>query len=173
VMVTVTSPQCRPRPPALTATPGNALINLSWSSSSGATSYNVRRATVAGGPYAALGTVSLQRRTPIWNLTNGTTYYYVVSADEHSGAEPQTPTKPTLHLAPAASAVIAIAGDMACDPADANYNGGLGMGTSCQEIYLRLAADPSIVAVLTVGDLQYNDGTLSAFQASYDPTWAG
>src|SRR5262249_21780059 len=42
-------------PTGLTATSGNTQVVLNWSASSGATSYNVKRATVSGGPYGAVG----------------------------------------------------------------------------------------------------------------------
>ena len=70
----------RPSAPAvLTATPGSGQVALSWSASSGATSYNVKRATVSGGPYT---TIASPNSTSYTNsgLTNGTKYYYVVSA---------------------------------------------------------------------------------------------
>ncbi|MCA1607668.1 MAG: hypothetical protein LC775_19875, partial [Acidobacteria bacterium] len=38
-------------PTGLTATAGNAQVALSWTASSGATSYNVKRSTTSGGPY--------------------------------------------------------------------------------------------------------------------------
>lgn len=75
----------RPSAPAvLTATPDNGQVALTWSASSGATSYNVKRATVSGGPYT---TIASQSSTSYTNsgLTNGTTYYYVVSAVNSAG----------------------------------------------------------------------------------------
>src|SRR5207248_1488504 len=41
-------------PAGLTATPGNAQVSLAWPASVGATSYDVKRATVSGGPYTAV-----------------------------------------------------------------------------------------------------------------------
>src|SRR6266567_6528418 len=71
-------------PANLTATAGNAQVALSWSASSGATSYNVKRSTTSGGPYT---TISSPTTTSYTNtgLTNGTTYYYVVSAVNTAG----------------------------------------------------------------------------------------
>jgi fibronectin type 3 domain-containing protein len=71
-------------PTGLTATSGNAQIALSWTASSGATSYNVKRSTVNGSGYA---TVSSPTSTSYTNtgLTNGTTYYYVVTAVSANG----------------------------------------------------------------------------------------
>lgn len=74
-----------PAPPtALSATGGNAQVALTWSGSAGATSYNVKRATVSGGPYTTVGSPSGTSFTNT-GLTNGTTYYYVVGAVNGAG----------------------------------------------------------------------------------------
>jgi len=74
-----------PQPPTgLTATPGNTQVSLSWTASSGATSYNVKRSTVSGGPYTTVGSPSATSFTNT-GLTNGTTYFYVVTAVNASG----------------------------------------------------------------------------------------
>jgi len=60
-------------------------IELSWSTSSGATGYHVKRATATGGPYT---TISASVTTPNYidtTVTNGTTYYYVVTAVSTNG----------------------------------------------------------------------------------------
>jgi len=89
-------------PVLLSATPGNGQVVLSWSASSGATSYNVKRATVSGGPYTIIASSSSTSYTNS-GLTNGTTYYYVVSAVNSGGesanssqlsATPQPPAAP-------------------------------------------------------------------------------
>jgi fibronectin type 3 domain-containing protein len=72
-----------PQPPAaptgLAATPGNNLVVLSWTASAGAGSYNVKSATNSGGPYTTNANVT---GTSFVNsgLSNGVTYYYVISA---------------------------------------------------------------------------------------------
>jgi fibronectin type 3 domain-containing protein len=71
-------------PTGLTATPGNTQVALAWNASSGATSYNVKRATVSGGPYAIVASPTSTSYTDS-GLTNGTTYYYVVSAVNTGG----------------------------------------------------------------------------------------
>jgi hypothetical protein len=71
-------------PTSLTATAGNAQVSLSWTASSGATSYNVKRATVTGGPYTTVASPTTTSDTDT-GLTNGTTYYYVVSAVNSAG----------------------------------------------------------------------------------------
>jgi len=83
VSVTVTAPP--PAAPAnLTATAGNAQVSLAWSASTNATVYYLERATVSGGPYT---TIASPTTTSYLNLalTNGTTYYYVVSAANSAG----------------------------------------------------------------------------------------
>jgi fibronectin type 3 domain-containing protein len=71
-------------PTALAATAGNQQIGLTWTASSGATSYHVKRATTSGGPYAQVGAPTGASYINT-GLTNGTTYYYVVSALNASG----------------------------------------------------------------------------------------
>ena len=73
-----------PAPTGLTATAGNGQVSLSWSASSGATSYNVKRATTNGGPYTTVATSTTTSYTNT-GLTNGTTYYFVVSAVNSAG----------------------------------------------------------------------------------------
>src|ERR1019366_201038 len=63
---------------------GNGQVGLSWSASSGATSYNVKRSTTSGGAYTTIGSPATASYTDT-GLTNGTTYYYVVSAVNTAG----------------------------------------------------------------------------------------
>jgi hypothetical protein len=75
-------------------------------------------------------------------------------------------------VATAADPVIAAAGDIACDPTDPNWNGGEGNADGCrQKATSDLLLDPAIVAVLPLGDIQYNSPTPARIAASYDPTW--
>jgi hypothetical protein len=79
-------------PTGLAATAGDAQVALSWTASSYATSYNVKRATVAVGPYTAIGnaTAPAVTYTDSSGLNNGTTYYYVVSATGAGGDSADT-----------------------------------------------------------------------------------
>ncbi|WP_068775255.1 fibronectin type III domain-containing protein [Paenibacillus sp. FJAT-26967] len=68
----------------LTAVAGDTKVNLAWNASANAVSYNVKRSTTAGGPYATIGTAAASAYTDT-NVVNGTTYYYVVTAVNASG----------------------------------------------------------------------------------------
>ncbi|MBN2164618.1 MAG: hypothetical protein JXR25_10670 [Pontiellaceae bacterium] len=66
-------------PTGVNAVGGNETITVSWNAVSGATGYRVKRALSSGGPYALVG----QPTEPSFEdvgLSNGSTYYYVVSA---------------------------------------------------------------------------------------------
>jgi len=71
-------------PTNLRATAGNAQVSLTWSATTGATSYHVKRATTSGGPYSQIAAPTAAAYTDS-SLTNGTTYYYVVSALDSAG----------------------------------------------------------------------------------------
>ncbi len=88
-----------PAPTGLSATAGNAQVALSWTAAAGATSYNVKRSTTNGGPYSNVATNVTATTFTNTGLTNGTTYYYVVTAVNANGesgvstqAPPATPT---------------------------------------------------------------------------------
>src|SRR5260370_1222669 len=89
-------------PTNLVATAANAQVNLTWNASSGATSYYVKRSTTSG-TEAQIATVSTTSYSDN-NVSNGTKYYYVVSAYDSHGqiansaevkAKPTSPATPT------------------------------------------------------------------------------
>ena len=69
------------QPPGdLAAIPGtNGTAQLSWASSAGAVSYQVKQSAVSGSGYVTVGSVAGTRFT-VDGLANGTPYYFVVSA---------------------------------------------------------------------------------------------
>lgn len=67
-------------PTALKATAGNEQIALSWTASTGATSYNIKQALSASGPFTTVASDVYTTSYTNTGLTNGTSYYYVVSA---------------------------------------------------------------------------------------------
>ena len=88
--------------------PRHAQVTLSWTAVNGATGYNVKRSTTSGGPYITVGPNVTPTSLTDSGLTNGTTYYYVVSAlnaggeSANSAQVSATPVAPlsTLTLSP-------------------------------------------------------------------------
>jgi glucuronoarabinoxylan endo-1,4-beta-xylanase len=77
-------------PTNLSATPGKNEIDLSWGAVTGASSYNVKRATVSGGLYTVLTNVTSASFSDT-NVAIATMYYYVVSAVNVSGESGNSP----------------------------------------------------------------------------------
>jgi hypothetical protein len=88
-----------PAPTGLTATPGNAQVNLSWSASAGATGYYVKRSTSSGSE-TQIATVTATAYMDN-AVTNDTKYYYVVSAYNSYG---QSANSAEVSATPAAAA---------------------------------------------------------------------
>lgn len=105
-------------PTGLAATAGNAVVNLSWTTGSGATGYYVKRSTTTGSEtQIASVTATTYADT---SVSNGTTYYYVVSAYNSHGASGNSnevnatpsapaPAAPTGLSATASNAQVALA----------------------------------------------------------------
>ena len=73
-------PQPKPGPTNLVATPGDGRVDLKWDEYTDATEYHVKRGTVSG-DYTNTTKVNAPSVTYAdMTVTNGTTYYYVVSA---------------------------------------------------------------------------------------------
>ncbi len=79
-------------PTGLAGTVGSGSVTLTWNGAGGAISYNILRGTVSGGPYTKIGTVlsSSPLTYTDTGLSNGTTYYYVVSGSNSAGASPNS-----------------------------------------------------------------------------------
>jgi fibronectin type 3 domain-containing protein len=103
-----------PAPSGLSATTGNQQISLMWNTVSGATGYNVKRSTTSQGTYSVVASNVYEPYYTDTTVTNGTTYYYVVTATNASGDSANsnvvsvTPSPTSL---PYPSNLVAIAGD--------------------------------------------------------------
>jgi fibronectin type 3 domain-containing protein len=71
-------------PAGLAAAAGNTQVALHWTASSGATGYYLERSTSSGGPYTQISTQATANYTDT-GLTNGTKYFYEVSAYNSAG----------------------------------------------------------------------------------------
>lgn len=67
-------------PTGLAGTPASGSAILTWNPVASANSYRVKRATISGGPYTTIASSLLAPNFNDRSLTNGTPYFYVVSA---------------------------------------------------------------------------------------------
>lgn len=74
-------------PTNLTATAGDSQVALSWTAVSGAAGYNLKRSITVGGPYTTIAANSTAASYNDNTVTNGITYYYVVTAVDLSSNE--------------------------------------------------------------------------------------
>jgi len=113
-LVAVSTPSA---PASLSAAAGDAQITLTWTASTGASSYNVKRASVSGGPYTTVATGVTGTTFTNTSLTNGSSYYYVVTAVNSAGESsnsPQASAKPVAQAAvPSAPAGLTATADSA------------------------------------------------------------
>ncbi len=98
-------PQPAPGAPTdLTAIGGNGQVTLTWNPpASGANRYSLKRSTTSGGPYTALATgITVTNYVDI-AVSNGTTYYYVVSGSNSGGEGPNSPPASATPVPPPAA----------------------------------------------------------------------
>ena len=72
-------------PTGLNASAANGSVTLNWNASQFAASYNIKRSTSNGGPYTTIATGVTGTSYVNTGVTNGTVYYYVVSAVDKLG----------------------------------------------------------------------------------------
>jgi hypothetical protein len=89
-----------------------------------------------------------------------------------SASSPASASRAGSQAALSSDPVIAVGGDIACDPANSNFNGGNGSANSCREMGTsNLLVNTGLSGVLVLGDNQYYCGGYTAFLESYDPSW--
>jgi autotransporter-associated beta strand protein len=98
-------------PTNLTATAGDAQAILNWNIASNATGYNVKRSTTSGGSYTSIANNFAATDFTNSGLSNGTAYYYVVSATNavtvaESGNSVEVAVRPVSATSPTMSAAI-------------------------------------------------------------------
>ena len=104
----------------------------------------------------------------------GSTMRVAVTGTNSAGSSTEISAATAVVESASSDPVIVSAGDIACDPARSDYNGGNGTPTTCHmkaTAALISAIDPT--AVLALGDNAYECAPLSVFQQSYDPSWGG
>ncbi len=78
--IVITAPAPVPAPTGLKAVAGCAKVTLTWNAVAGATSYKVKRALTASGPFSVIKSGLTSPTYTDSSLVNGKLYYYVVSA---------------------------------------------------------------------------------------------
>ena len=124
----------------------------------------------------AMGTPEATRAEyPLHDADAGHAVRVEVTAVNTGGSAAATSApSPAVAAAPASGSdpQIAAAGDIACSPADGNFNGGAGTATNCRQMATSdLLTGGGLAAVLPLGDMQYECDTPAALAASYDPSW--
>ncbi|MGO8673116.1 MAG: malectin domain-containing carbohydrate-binding protein, partial [Capsulimonadaceae bacterium] len=158
-------------PTGLTATAGNAQILLSWTASVGATSYSIYRGTASGGESgtAVANGVSATSYTNT-GLTNGTTYYYKITAVNAAGTSAQSTEASATPSASAGAMVLGVnCGGSATGSwvTDEDYNGGTA-DVVTNTINTASVTNPAPIAVYQsnrYGNMTYTIGGLTASTA--------
>ena len=146
-------------------------IDLTWDASQtgGITGYHVYR-NGGGTPVATVNAPDTAYADT--GLNAGTTYTYTVAAFDQNGESGPSNQASAATTGGGGSVTIAAAGDIACNPSEPNYNNGNGANNQCmQKATADLVLAGSYAKVLALGDLQYDCGSLAAFNASYDAAW--
>ncbi|TAL18393.1 hypothetical protein EPN96_01085, partial [bacterium] len=77
------------KPSGVSLTPGDGILTLAWSANpdTGVEGHNVYRSLTSGGDYVKVGNLLVEQNFADTDVVNGTTYYYVVTAQNSQGME--------------------------------------------------------------------------------------
>lgn len=112
------TPQIPSVPSSVSAVAGNAQVLLNWTAVTGADSYSVKRALTSSGPYTSIASSVLSTSYVDTSVSNGTTYYYVVSAVNTIG---ESANSIEVSAMPSASTSLSINGDTTIAALCPNY----------------------------------------------------
>lgn len=157
-----TTPLAAPR--GITVTAGDAQVTVEWSAVTGATSYNIYYGTTAG-VSTATGTLVANGVTPqvITGLTNGTPYYFVVTAVNASGESQVSSDKsapPAAAPQPTASPTGVVVASTVAGQAAVTWNAVTG-ATSYKVYYLQSNTTPTHAAIMAGSALSGNSANLT------------
>jgi len=187
-------------PTNFVAIPGNDTATLSWNASSGATGYKIYYSLTSGGPYTKIGFTSTTGYTTT-GLTNGITYYFVVTAVNSAGesgysnqasatpsASLQPPTAPTNLTATAGNGQVSLSwsassGATGYNVYDSTTSGGpyTKVGTTSNTSYTVTGLTNGVTYYFVVTAVNTNGESSASAQVSAAPattvditgTWSG
>ncbi|HZC66120.1 MAG TPA: cellulase family glycosylhydrolase [Candidatus Dormibacteraeota bacterium] len=152
-------------PTGLSAAGGDAQVALGWSTTANATKYHLKRATTSGGPYTQIVEASSTSFTDS-GLTNGATYFYVVTAvdaSSESGNSAQVSAKPAAAFELSAPAnVSAKAGN-----AKVALSWSAANGASSYHVKRATTSGGSYTQIATASGTSYTDGGAKNGQTYY------
>jgi fibronectin type 3 domain-containing protein len=140
-------------PTGFTATGTNSAVLLSWNAASGASGYNIKRATTSGAEVAIASTDATSYTDAA--VVNGTTYFYTVSATNSAGESADSleasavpnvpPATPTALIATAGSNQVSLSWTGAAGAASYNVKRSTTSGSGYTTIGTTI--DPTVVYV--------------------------
>ncbi|HWX21683.1 MAG TPA: DUF5703 domain-containing protein [Candidatus Binatia bacterium] len=153
----------KPTPPAptgLLATAGNGRVGLTWTASTGASGYNVKRGTSSGGPYATIASSLTKSNFLDTGVLNGTDYYYVVAATNFWG---EGTNSVPVSATPTTNVAVRWEGDLIANLQSADLN-------PSSKVWTNRTSNPNGVGNfstvvggnLNVANLGYGSGTIKA-----------
>jgi fibronectin type 3 domain-containing protein len=172
---TPAAPPPAPNPPAapvalsaptgLTAAAGDTQVALSWSATTGATKYHLKRATTSGGPYTQILESSSTSYTDA-RLTNGVTYFYVASAVDASS---ESANSGQVNAKPAAAFVLAAPASVSAKAGNAQVavSWSAASGASAYHVKRGTTSGGSYSQIATVSATSYADGSAANGQTYY------
>ena len=151
-------------PTSLAAVGTNAQVILTWSATTGATSYTVKRGTSPGNETNTVITGYAGTSYTNASLINGTTYYYIVTATGAGGTSGNSPEASATASASGNGTWIASTGGNWSN--GANWSGDLlayGSGYTADFSTLSLATDATVIldSARTVSGLKFGDTAAS------------
>jgi hypothetical protein len=157
-----------PIPTGLKATAGNSQVTLSWTASAGASTYNVKRTTTSGLNYVLIKSAVTATSFTDTTVTNGTTYFYVVSAQNAQGESPNS-SEVSARPGPRVAAINAGGSAAGAFVADTDFTGGMTIDHA-NTINLTGVANPApaqVYQTARIGNFSY---TISGFTAGSSHT---
>ena len=111
-----------PLPPTnLTAGSGANIVLLNWTAGQYAVTYNVKRSLSANGPFTVITSGVTATNYTDTGLTNGTTYYYVVSSSNGLGTSGNSNVASAVPVPPVIGNGSGLTGQYYTDPGDGTF----------------------------------------------------